>query len=252
MVVVLGAASMALVVIGAAWLRQRALHKAVLVDDLATVQRLWRRNWDGAIAGRELYFVRSAAMAEYLIGHGADVRAVTNNYACTPLHFAAGLGAADVVGVLLRHGARVEARDYLGQTPLHWAVDPGVGLDTDFDCTGYERTTERMLATCRSLVIAGADVDARNAIGETALHMATWAGQGSVVELLLDTGADPNASSNSGYTPLHMATRSPEVFRLLLLRGADPSVKNWEGLTPVQKAPVASRSELEAIVGDVE
>ena len=55
------------------------------------------------------------------------------------------------------------------------------------------------------LLGAGADVDARLEIGETALHRAASFGQFEIAQLLLGNGADPNLRDSDGQTPLDWA-----------------------------------------------
>ena len=83
-----------------------------------------------------------------------------------------------------------------------------------------------------ALIHAGADQNAQNRRGATALHYAcdarpragTWnpSQQRLVIELLLDAGADIEHKDKAGATPLHRAVRarSPEAVRCLLGRGA--------------------------------
>ena len=84
-----------------------------------------------------------------------------------------------------------------------------------------------------ALIDAGADSNAANRRGATALHYACdarpragkmWnpSKQRQVIELLLDAGADIEHQDKSGATPLHRAVRarSPEAVRCLLERGA--------------------------------
>ena len=75
----------------------------------------------------------------------------------------------------------------------------------------------------RVLLAQGADVNARNAHGWTALHVAAAGGDPAVVELLLQHGADVHAQSHIGTTPLENATirgARKAVIDLLLARGA--------------------------------
>ncbi|MSV29325.1 MAG: ankyrin repeat domain-containing protein [Bryobacterales bacterium] len=58
-----------------------------------------------------------------LVEAGGDVDAHHGVKQCTPLHMAARRGNVEVAGALLDHGANIEARDSLGDTPLRRAVN---------------------------------------------------------------------------------------------------------------------------------
>ncbi len=96
------------------------------------------------------------------------------------------------------------------------------------------------LPTVQALLAQGADVNAVNENGSTALHFAADKGRTEVVRFLLDRGANVNAKSQSGSTPLLLAAQagSLEVVRLLLDRGAEVNVETgadkgnkWRPLT---------------------
>jgi cytohesin len=59
--------------------------------------------------------------ARYLVEHGADVNAV-GEFGWTPLHAASYQGLTDVIELLVSKGAKLEAKDKLGQTPLSIAL----------------------------------------------------------------------------------------------------------------------------------
>ncbi len=83
-------------------------------------------------------------------------------------------------------------------------------------------------AEVRALVRAGADVNAAQGDGMTALHWAAERGHGEVAEVVLAAGANPEALTRLGdYTPLHIAARngSADVARALLRAGADPEAR---------------------------
>jgi len=102
--------------------------------------------------------------------------------------------------------------------------------------------------TARQLVVAGADVRARNRRGAEPLHAAiiggpgsdTWdpAAQVAMIAYLVEAGADPNAAAMGGVTPLHRAVRnrcSAAVHELLRV-GADPGLTNDSGSTALTLA----------------
>lgn len=233
-VAVLILAVVALDRLGQWWSRRNGVtHQAVLRDDLAFVRDHIR---DAKEATAGLFYARSGAMAELLISKGADVHAINGEYNCTPLHFAAGLGAADVVAVLLRNGAEVQVRNSSSETPLHWATMHIVNIDTGFDESGWLRTPERKLETARILVDRGADVNARDTYGRTPLFDATWAGA-DLVSFLLAAGADARVRTSDRHTVLHDAARACDgdkgidVVLLLLKHGADAYARDWQGKT---------------------
>ena len=100
----------------------------------------------------------------------------------TALHFAAFLGGAAAVEVLLDAGADANAvaDNDMRVRPLHSAAALG---DVE---------------ACRLLIAAGADPDARQVGDHTPLHEAALTGNAALVDLLLEAGADPAAQNAEG------------------------------------------------------
>ena len=103
-------------------------------------------------------------------------------------------------------------------------------------------------ALARTLIEAGANVGAGTRIGHyTALHMAGEVGAGDVVELLLGAGADPSARvvGAGSPTPLHFAAASGSVRAVdaLVAAGADVNAaeESW-GQTPLIFAAARGRT----------
>ena len=127
---------------------------------------------------------------------------------------AANLPATDIVQALLAAGANVNVTDVDGSTPLIHAACADRRLQASVE-------TWR-LQNVRILLQNGADVNATNKRGLSALHYAAHLGVGSVNKVLLDAGADPNAKSVDGRTPVDMAREKgyEEIVSLLKEHGA--------------------------------
>eukprot|EP01104_Vermistella_antarctica_P014064 TRINITY_DN4365_c0_g2_i1.p1 TRINITY_DN4365_c0_g2~~TRINITY_DN4365_c0_g2_i1.p1 ORF type:complete len:1231 (+),score=306.57 TRINITY_DN4365_c0_g2_i1:338-4030(+) len=87
--------------------------------------------------------------------------------------------------------------------------------------------------SCKTALDHGCDVNAKNSLGLTALHEASSAGAGLVVQWLLKNDADPNMQDHDGETSLHCAVRANRLdeVRLLLEAGASAKLTNKAGLT---------------------
>lgn len=127
--------------------------------------------------------------------------------------------------ILIAHGANVNAKGNLGETPL------GLG-SWSIDCI-------------RILLKSGADVNAADAQGETPLIEAAWQGTDNAVTLLLDAGADPNVHGMAGWTPLMYAVihSTPQAVKALLDGGAQVNTRNELGETALREVVTAKRPD---------
>ena len=106
-------------------------------------------------------------------------------------------------------------------------------------------------AAVRALIGAGADVNAAQADGATALHWAAYREDLETAALLIDAGADVNEANDLGVTPLLMACTNghAELVEALLAAGADAGAALPGGETALMAASRAgSRAAVESLL----
>lgn len=128
----------------------------------------------------------------YLVERGANVQAVTAN-SQSALHFACGKGHLEVVKLLVEGaGAPLNTRDRFGYTPFIRAV-----------LANREAVVEYLLTVSKAGKI---DLDGKDKLGNSALHIACEEENLRMVQLLLEAGADVKATNGEGRTPLEGVT----------------------------------------------
>jgi ankyrin repeat protein len=120
----------------------------------------------------------------------------------TPLLRAARAGDVSAVELLLEYGALVDLPQEDEITPLMAAS----GLKSyAIDTRGRFVTEADALATVMLLLDAGADIDAKDEFGQTALHGAAYRGWNDLVVYLVERGADLSSADMDGHTPFDAA-----------------------------------------------
>jgi ankyrin repeat protein len=92
-------------------------------------------------------------------------------------------------------------------------------------------------------------LDARNGIGETALHYLAVENQIEAVRWLIARGSDVNTQTKYGETPLMEAASlgHEEMCRLLLAHGADTRIRDQQGNTALSYAASASGKSAKSV-----
>ena len=172
-------------------------------------------------------------MARFLLERGAKTEPGDGQ---PVLLAAAGTEEDDPAGVqlLLRHKARVDARDARGRRALHEAAFAG---HADI---------------CAALLDAGADPHGCDGEGRTPLLDSARAGELPVLEALLAAQANVRACDGVGANALHLAcageTPSAALVKRLLALGVDPQATDAEGRSAIDIATAAGRWTLVALL----
>jgi ankyrin repeat protein len=210
----------------------RDLLEAIEAGDDEQAVRLVRERPE--LAGARGEDGLSAVMAALYRGRGDVVRALLDTGPELDVFEAAAVGDVPRLRALLDEDpSRATAWSRDGFTALHFSAFFG-------HPEGAALLIER-----------GAELEARSsneqfALDASPLHSGAAAGQVEVCRTLIDAGADVNAVQHGGYTPLidAAATANAPLAELLLERGADASARLEDGRGPADLAEAAGSAEL--------
>ena len=200
------------------------------------------------------------AVVKCLLDYGIDVQGSDNDRE-TLLMYAAAANCTEIIDMLLKRGAKKNARDNRGKKAYMYAVDTDV-MKLLFDSqVNLDGRTDLMIAASNNLLHVvifllehGADPNviisfSSESEGETALWMATVEHYPAIVKVLLEHDANPNI----GDPPLHRAASSGHIriLRLLLKHGADVNRKDSRfGSAALDNAASFGRVEIVSILLD--
>ncbi|HZJ88315.1 MAG TPA: ankyrin repeat domain-containing protein [Sphaerochaeta sp.] len=115
----------------------------------------------------------AVVVTKALLEAGADLQEAEPKYRSNALHLAANKSTnPNIINTLLNYGADLNARNYLGETPLIMAVSSN---------------TETRVVT--ALIKSGADINARDYQGHSVLEYARLAKRTYVINMLKSMGA---------------------------------------------------------------
>ncbi|MEP7309846.1 MAG: ankyrin repeat domain-containing protein [Acidobacteriota bacterium] len=189
----------------------------------------------------------NVGVIRWLVSSGADVRAKENFLGETALMWAAADNHADAVRLLVEVGADVNARSAPSAIPR---LDyPRIGLiPADLPRGSWTAlmyaSRQGALAAARALAESGADLNATDPAGASALVLAIINSHYDLAAMLIEKGADPNLADQAGMTPLYAAVDmhtegwrqgrpvvkpsgdldSVDVVKALLAHGANPNL----------------------------
>jgi cytohesin len=193
--------------------------------------------------------------AVVLVGCGPSVPDIS-------IHVAVKSGNIEAVKQHLAAGTDVNAKSKgNGWTPLFYATSGG----------GQKEIAELLIAE-------GANVNAKDKLGDTSLQVAAYQGHKEIAELFIDNGADVNAKADNGKTPLdwadgetadilrkhggktgdwlnagksiHKAARAGhiEAVKQHIDAGTDVNAKDEYGMTPLYGAAASGHKEVSELL----
>jgi uncharacterized protein len=232
-----------------------ALIMSALHGKIENMRILLSKNADVNIGGNDT--VPSALFASFEFIHSPSI-------------------CADMVNLLLEHGADINVKNKDNKTPLLAAItSPNIGdeqerlnivkslLNKDSDLTVRDKSMESwqptpLLAAIHGekseiallLIEQGADVneqsgaiDGNGSIQYNALMQASEKGLVNVVDALLSKGAEINTRNENGDSALLIAAANHNIDKIvpmLLDKGADATVANNDGITVLMNAATSS------------
>ncbi|RBR24324.1 uncharacterized protein FIESC28_02814 [Fusarium coffeatum] len=152
------------------------------------------------------------AVADVILKKGGDAE-FADSTGKRPIHYAR---SKAVMMTLIRHGARINHCDDMGQTCFWNATN-------HFEFGDFEW-----------LIRQDVDINTRRNDGETCLFRAVKLGDVEKIDLLCHHGAKVNAEDNEGNTCLHcipILQNYVPVLQVLLKNGANPNTANAKGET---------------------
>lgn len=174
-------------------------------------------------------------MVEYLLSRGCDVNAQSNS-GRTALWKAAQVGHQEVVQFLFAMGANINIKNQVGATVL-------------FEIAKQDH----LLDITQDLIHFGADIQARDIEGNTALHGVSSLGRVHGILTLLEAGINVNRQNDYGNTPLHNASMHNQIPAMICLLnwGASSEIANSSGQRPLYGAMLHLRQEAIRVLHDV-
>lgn len=165
------------------------------------------------------------SLVKLLLDKGADLQA-KDSAGFTAVGAAAAAGQFDLVNYLLAHGAHQQDINAIAPPAFFFALKQNVNEKHWLEVVNY-------------FVAHSVSVNARDAEGTPALNLAaSWGGQATIGRFLIEHGADVNATDKNGWTALMRAAYAGALpfVRLLLEHGAKVNAQAPGGLTALMGA----------------
>ena len=168
-----------------------------ILDHLITyvVDNFKNFEWPSAVLCRATQFGLDKIVRK-LLKLGASPNTDNNFYGMTPLHFASRFGHVEVVKLLLEHKGSLTAKAGLAASSLRNYVPLLMAADS-----GHPLTVTLLLA-------AGADINAVDEMGRSAVFLACLRGNYKAVKILAEAGCNLRQNTHFAMSPLEVAVSS--------------------------------------------
>jgi len=222
------------------------LAKAARTGDVKTMENLLSAGVSADLADGSghapLYYAAAfdqTKTVELLLAHHADpntpvgTRSIEPPAPATALQYAAELGNRRIASELLEAGARVDGPGPTGRTALHYAL-------------GH-------LDVLQMLLEKGANANARDRDGSSALDEAVWFGLVDAAAILLAHGAGLNeAEPKTGATPINEAAYKGQtkMVAYLLRFAPDLTIADKRGYGPLENAARLGKEDAAVLLVD--
>lgn len=174
------------------------------------------------------------ASLQALIDNGADVNAV-DFFGNTPLHYAFFGNCGKAMDILIANKASINAVNNYGMTPLHYLFHARVR---------GSQISQRI----QSMLAIGADPTIQNFNGDTVLHFACKKRSPEVLRYIIKKGGNVNQPNKMGLYPLHLAGKRQNLVSILIEEGADLEVCTRNGMTPLSDSISKRRKNITDIL----
>jgi ankyrin repeat protein/serine/threonine protein kinase len=219
--------------------RRPALHEAARTKREAVVRILLsvgadftKLDGDGLTALYWASYSGSEAIVIMLIEAGDDVEGNLLEEkvgGLIPIQWAALHGYHDLIRLLAKKGADLDAKTKFGSTALHLASESSSSEET-----------------ARLLIDLGSNLKARTEDGETVLHSAVSREDEALARLFIQDGVSVHAKTKYRRTALHDAAKngSLAIVQMLIDAGAKVDVSDWLRETPSMMASTNGHDEV--------
>ena len=192
------------------------------------------------------------SIIKYLIEKRHIENEVKNYYSQTPLHCACYFGDLQIVEYLISKGADLYAKDNDENIVIHYSSIGGhlpivqyliEKQNVDINIKGWNGKTPLHLACLEGhhniaeyLISKGANINAKDTIGDYAIHYASKGGHLPIVQYFIEQqNVDIDIKGSNEMTPLHLACLRGhlQIVQYLISKGANIEAKDQFGVNPL-------------------